>query len=76
MGPHSHPYENGYRVFTPEDYVPLFKKLGVSHIVRLNKEIYDRQKFVKDGIQHTDLYFIDGSIPPEHIVDSFLDICD
>ena len=46
MGPHDSRYHDGYRVFTPEDYGPLFKKWGVNHVVRLNKEIYDKERFV------------------------------
>lgn len=33
--------ESGWRCFTPEDYVPLFKEIGVSAVVRLNKKTYD-----------------------------------
>ena len=50
-----------YGSFTPEDYVPIFKKLGVNLVVRLNKPQYDKTKFTKQGIKHADLYFIDGS---------------
>lgn len=62
-----------YGSFTPDDYVPIFKKLGVNMVVRLNKPQYDKQKFVKAGIKHLDLYFLDGSTPPDDIVDKFLD---
>ena len=27
-----------YPVYTPEDYVPIFKRSGVSIVIRLNKE--------------------------------------
>ena len=33
---------DGWRTFTPEDYAPIFKGFGVTHVVRLNKEMYDR----------------------------------
>jgi cell division cycle 14 len=62
-----------YGSFTPDDYVPIFKKFGVSLVVRLNKPQYDKQKFVKAGIKHLDLYFLDGSTPPDDIVEKFLD---
>ncbi len=62
-----------YGSFTPEDYVPIFKKLGVQLVVRLNKPQYERQKFVKAGIQHLDLYFLDGTPPPDDVVDKFLE---
>jgi cell division cycle 14 len=33
----------GYRTFTPEDYVPIFKKRGITMVIRLNKKQYDRE---------------------------------
>jgi cell division cycle 14 len=46
----------------------------VTHVIRLNEAKYDRQKFLKAGIKHTDLFFIDGSTPSDvrfkHIVTS------
>mmetsp|Transcript_35927 Transcript_35927/g.48664 ORF Transcript_35927/g.48664 Transcript_35927/m.48664 type:complete len:309 (-) Transcript_35927:238-1164(-) len=62
-----------YGSFTPENYVPIWKKMGVTLVVRLNKPGYDRQKFIKAGIKHLDLYFLDGTPPPEEIVDKFLE---
>ena len=50
----------------------MFKHFGVTHVVRLNEAHYDRQKIVKNGINHTDLFFIDGSTPEQRIVDKFL----
>lgn len=61
-----------YGSFTPEDYVPIWKKMGVTLVVRLNKPQYDKKKFTRAGIKHLDLYFLDGSTPPDHIVDQFL----
>ena len=46
--------------------------MGVTLVVRLNKPQYDKKKFTKNGIKHLDLYFLDGSTPPDHIVDQFL----
>jgi cell division cycle 14 len=34
---------DGYFTMTPDDYVPIFKKMGVSAVVRLNKEQYDKK---------------------------------
>ena len=62
-----------YGSFTPEDYVPIFKKLGVQLVIRLNKPQYEKQKFVKAGINHLDLYFLDGTPPPDDVVDKFLE---
>lgn len=41
----------------------VFKHFGVTHVVRLNEAKYERQKFIKAGINHSDLFFIDGSTP-------------
>jgi len=40
------------RAFTPHDYVPLFKKLGVKTVVRLNNKTYNSEDFVNNGIKH------------------------
>ena len=37
---------------TPKDYVPIFKKLGVTTIVRLNTKTYDPTEFKNNGINH------------------------
>ena len=51
----------------------MFKKIGVTMVIRLNKPQYDRQKFIDAGIKHLDLYFIDGSTPSKEIIKQFLD---
>ena len=48
-----------------EDYLSVFKHFGVSHVIRLNEPKYDKTKFTKSGIKHTDLFFIDGSTPSD-----------
>ncbi|XP_067935264.1 dual specificity protein phosphatase CDC14A-like [Watersipora subatra] len=74
-GPHSKTcIENGYPLHAPEAYVPYFKKHNVSTIIRLNKKIYDATRFVDSGFDHRDLFFVDGSIPSESIVQLFLTI--
>jgi cell division cycle 14 len=35
--------EEGWRTFTPEDYVSTFRKLGVFLVIRLNKKSYERE---------------------------------
>lgn len=67
---------DGYRTFTPEDYCPIFKSWKINHVIRLNNAIYDREKFVKNGIKHTDLFFEDGTVPPERIYNEFLKIAE
>ncbi|KAL4462058.1 hypothetical protein ABPG74_000903 [Tetrahymena malaccensis] len=66
---------DGYRTFTPEDYVPIFKNMGVTLVIRLNKKTYEASRFTNNGIKHLDLYFLDGSCPPDDILYKFLDVC-
>ena len=63
MGPIDQKIER--RGNAPEDYLQVFNHFKVTHVVRLNEAKYDRTKFTKAGIKHTDLFFIDGSTPPE-----------
>jgi cell division cycle 14 len=63
MGPIDNKSER--RGNAPEDYMQVFKHFNVTHVIRLNEAKYDRQKFVKAGIKHTDLFFIDGSTPSD-----------
>ena len=63
MGPVDNKREN--RGNHPEDYIQVFKHFGVSQVVRLNEAKYDRAKFTKHGIKHTDLFFVDGSTPSD-----------
>jgi cell division cycle 14 len=63
----------GWRTFTPEDYAPIFKKMGITTVVRLNQKIYEREQFIRKGFKHLDLYFIDGTTPDSKIVNKFLE---
>lgn len=65
---------DGFPAFTPEDYVPIFHDAGIGLVVRLNKEQYDRNRFINHGIKHVDLYFLDGSCPSREIITNFLHI--
>ncbi|CAM9153751.1 unnamed protein product [Chrysoparadoxa australica] len=67
---------DGYKTFTPEDYVPYFRRNNVKLVIRLNKRYYQERKFKDAGIDHADLYFIDGSTPSESIVYKFLELCE
>jgi len=60
----------------PKKYVEIFKKFGVSRVIRLNEEKYDKKYFMDNGIYHNDLFFIDGSTPPDNIVDAFFEMTD
>jgi cell division cycle 14 len=75
-GPHaareSHP--GGYHTLCPDDYVPYFKRRNVGLVVRLNKKYYDAKKFTNHGIKHVELYFLDGSNPPDSILTKFISL--
>ena len=58
----------------PEKYSELFRQLDVFSVVRLNKEHYDSQIFTNNGISFYDLYFLDGSVPSNEIIEEFLKI--
>ena len=76
-GPHPQSkIENGYPLHSPESYFPYFRLHDVTCIVRLNKKIYDSKRFTNAGFHHQDLFFIDGSTPPDSILKTFLDICE
>ncbi|KAI5063136.1 hypothetical protein GOP47_0021683 [Adiantum capillus-veneris] len=64
----------GYRTLVPEDYVDYFKQSKIITVIRLNKRLYDKRRFTDHGLIHHDLYFPDGSCPPERIVQRFLEI--
>jgi cell division cycle 14 len=66
------PLPGGGYTFRPHDYVPIFKAIGVTMVVRLNKGHYDRTTFVENGIKHVDLYYPDGSVPSDEILQEFL----
>ena len=45
-------------------YVNIFKHLGVNKVIRLNDHKYDAKAFISNQIEHEDLIFVDGSVPP------------
>ena len=65
---------SGDKVATPETVIPTFKELGINHVVRLNKQYYDADLFRKENFKFTELYFLDGSIPPLQILNKFIEI--
>ena len=64
----------GTRDFKPHYYVDVFHELGVTDVVRLNENEYDKRAFTVAGINHHDLYFDDCTAPPSDIVDRFFRI--
>ncbi|CAI2361275.1 unnamed protein product [Moneuplotes crassus] len=66
--------KQGNPSYTPEDYQDIFRNMNVGHIVRLNKAVYQKERFTKLGFKFTDLYFKDGSTPSREIVHKFIEI--
>ena len=56
-------------------YINIFKHLNVTKVIRLNEHRYSAQTFLNCGIDHDDFIFVDGSVPPQQIVDDFLASC-
>ncbi|KAJ0065737.1 hypothetical protein NL108_017568 [Boleophthalmus pectinirostris] len=76
-GPHPKTkVENGYPLHAPEAYFPYFRKHNVTTVIRLNRKIYEAQRFVSAGFDHFDLFFVDGSTPSDAIMRRFLSICE
>jgi cell division cycle 14 len=66
----------GYHTLCPDDYIPYFKKKNVTLVVRLNKKYYNEKKFTDAGIDHVELYYLDGSTPPDHLLKRFIELCE
>ena len=64
----------GSQPFRFPQLIEYFKKTGVKTVIRLNNKMYDRKRFLDAGIDHMDLYFPDGTNPPDHILYRFLEI--
>ncbi|KAG7220991.1 hypothetical protein INR49_001709 [Caranx melampygus] len=75
--PHSRSkIENGYPLHAPEAYITYFRQNGITAVVRLNRKLYDGRRFENAGIQHHDLFFLDGTTPSDLIVRRFLHVCE
>jgi len=60
----------------PSKYVEIFNKTNVTRVVRLNEDKYAKKHFTAANINHNDLFFIDGSTPPDHVVSDFMKVVD
>lgn len=56
-------------------YINIFKHLNVTKVIRLNEPHYRASVFTESGIDHDDFIFVDGSVPPQPIIDNFLASC-
>ncbi|GBP12164.1 Dual specificity protein phosphatase CDC14A [Eumeta japonica] len=74
-GPHHRSrLDRGYPLHSPEHYHEYFRRNHVTTIVRLNKKSYDAKQFTTHGFEHRDLFFVDGSVPSDLIVNRFIRI--
>jgi cell division cycle 14 len=64
----------GNPLYSPKDYLPIFKQLGVTAVIRLNTKTYNAKGFTNEGIKHYDMFFKDGTSPPMEIVEEFLKV--
>jgi cell division cycle 14 len=67
---------SGVRVATAPDLVPIFRGIGVTHVIRLNTQFYDAGVFRAAGLAHTELFFPDGEAPSQAILEAFFAIMD
>lgn len=72
----THRDADGYPALTPDDYIDVFKSLGVSDIIRLNKKCYDKTRFTKHGFVHHEMYFTDGTTPNSNLLKRFIKVCE
>ncbi|CAH7666813.1 protein-tyrosine phosphatase-like protein [Phakopsora pachyrhizi] len=49
-----------------------FEKVGVKLVIRLNKKLYDENRFLERGIAHREMYFDDGTNPTMDMVKEFI----
>lgn len=66
------------KVANAQAVISIFQRddMKVNHVIRLSKKFYDENEFIQAGIKHTELYFPDGTIPPDRVIDKFFDILD
>lgn len=67
---------SGYPLHAPEVYFSYFRQHNVTDVVRLNKKIYEGQRFTDAGFEHHDLFFVDGTTPSDLLTRRFLHICE
>jgi cell division cycle 14 len=65
-----------YSAYRMTNLVKWMVENNIKTIIRLNNRTYEKKPFVDAGIEHIELYFPDGSNPPDMILKRFLEICE
>ncbi|KAH6588660.1 hypothetical protein BASA50_010622 [Batrachochytrium salamandrivorans] len=65
-----------FSAYNMDNLIRYLQENGIKTIIRLNNKTYDKRKFIEAGIEHIELYFPDGTTPPDAILKRFLDICE
>ena len=65
-----------FSCYTIDNLIKYMLQNNIKTIIRLNNKTYDKRKFVEAGIDHIELYFPDGTTPPDGILKKFLEICE
>jgi len=63
-----------FPAYTMTNLIKWMLQNNIKTIIRLNNKTYDKRKFQEAGIEHIELYFPDGSNPPDMILKRFLEI--
>eukprot|EP00993_Chasmostoma_nieuportense_P001083 NODE_1995_length_1312_cov_30.671730_g1898_i0.p1 GENE.NODE_1995_length_1312_cov_30.671730_g1898_i0~~NODE_1995_length_1312_cov_30.671730_g1898_i0.p1 ORF type:complete len:423 (+),score=91.71 NODE_1995_length_1312_cov_30.671730_g1898_i0:40-1269(+) len=63
-------------LWSPAQYLPVFRARNVRRVVRLNSPLYNKDQFTHYGIDHSDLIYPDGSTPSDAILARFLSIAE
>ncbi|KAJ3182337.1 Dual specificity protein phosphatase cdc14a [Geranomyces variabilis] len=58
------------------DLIAYLRAHSLTTLVRLNNRTYDRAPLQEAGIEHVELYFPDGTTPPDGILMKFLELCE
>ena len=70
---HSEKFEKIYNI-KAENFIPFFKNNKIELIIRLNKETYNKNIFLKAGIKHKDLYLKKNTKPSFKQIKKFLNL--
>ncbi|KAL2915651.1 cell division control protein 14 [Polyrhizophydium stewartii] len=65
-----------FSAYSMDNLVRYMQDKGIKTIIRLNNKTYDKRKILEGGIEHIELYFPDGTTPPDGILKRFLEICE